>query len=121
MLFDWRQPAWPFYLSNCDQLDEMASVFERMAQAGVQALSLRPSGLLFQGRDSIQKLALARGMARAARCRCAAGLGRHWFLACYFPMDSTDALSRQARQIAINAGDDGSIVVGKISVVSVGV
>jgi hypothetical protein len=36
-------------------------------------------------------------------------------------MDSTDALSRQARQIAINAGDDGSIVVGKSSVVSVGV
>jgi putative tryptophan/tyrosine transport system substrate-binding protein len=49
----------PFELQS---LDEMEGVFERMAQAGVQALSLGPGGLLFQGRNSLQKLALARGM-----------------------------------------------------------
>jgi putative tryptophan/tyrosine transport system substrate-binding protein len=49
----------PFELRS---LDEMEGVFERMAQAGVQALSLGPGGLLFQGRDNLQKLALARGM-----------------------------------------------------------
>jgi putative tryptophan/tyrosine transport system substrate-binding protein len=49
----------PFELRS---LSEMESVFERMAQAGVQALSLGPGGLLFQGRDSLQKLALAHGM-----------------------------------------------------------
>ena len=49
----------PFELRS---LSEMESVFERMAQAGVQALSFGPGGLLFQGRDSLQKLALVHGM-----------------------------------------------------------
>jgi putative tryptophan/tyrosine transport system substrate-binding protein len=43
-------------------LGEMESVFERMAQAGVQALTLGPGGLLFQGRNGLQKLALAHSM-----------------------------------------------------------
>jgi ABC-type uncharacterized transport system substrate-binding protein len=49
----------PFELRS---LGEMENVFERMAQAGVQALSLGPGGLLYKGRDSLQKLAIARGM-----------------------------------------------------------
>jgi len=34
------------------------AVFARMAQAGVQALTLGPGGLLFQGRDKLAKFAL---------------------------------------------------------------
>jgi hypothetical protein len=49
----------PFELRS---LDEMEGVFERMAQTGVQAVPLGPDGLLFQGRNSLQKFALARGM-----------------------------------------------------------
>jgi putative ABC transport system substrate-binding protein len=49
----------PFELRS---LGEMESVFDKMTQAGVQALALGPGGLLFQGRNSLQKLALAHGM-----------------------------------------------------------
>jgi len=49
----------PFELRS---LSEMESVFKRMAEAGVQAVSLGPGGLLFQGRASLQKLALAHRM-----------------------------------------------------------
>jgi putative tryptophan/tyrosine transport system substrate-binding protein len=49
----------PFQLRS---LDEIKSVFERMAQAGVQALALGPGGLLFQGRSRIQELALAHSL-----------------------------------------------------------
>jgi putative ABC transport system substrate-binding protein len=49
----------PFELRS---LGEMESVFENMAQAGVQAVALGPGGLIFQGRDNLQKLALLRGM-----------------------------------------------------------
>jgi putative tryptophan/tyrosine transport system substrate-binding protein len=41
---------------------EMERVFERMAEAGVQALSLGPGGLLFQIRAGLQKLAIAHGI-----------------------------------------------------------
>jgi putative tryptophan/tyrosine transport system substrate-binding protein len=43
-------------------LGEMETVFEQMAQAGVQALTLGPGGLIFQGRTVLQKLALAHGL-----------------------------------------------------------
>ena len=43
----------PFELRS---LDEIERVFERMAQAGVQALTLGPSGLLFQGRSRIHEM-----------------------------------------------------------------
>jgi putative ABC transport system substrate-binding protein len=43
-------------------LNEMESVFERMSQAGVQALVLGPGGLVFQGRSHIAKLALLHGI-----------------------------------------------------------
>jgi hypothetical protein len=36
----------------------MESVFDSMAQAGVQAVALGPGGLLFQSRNSLQKLAV---------------------------------------------------------------
>jgi len=49
----------PFELRS---LSEMESVFKRMAEAGVQAVSLGPGGLLFVGRASLQKLAIAHGM-----------------------------------------------------------
>jgi len=49
----------PFELRS---LNEMDSVFKRMAEVGVQAVSFGPGGLLFQGRASLQKLALAHGM-----------------------------------------------------------
>jgi hypothetical protein len=40
----------------------MESVFERMAHACVQAVSLGPGGVIFQGRAILQKLALSHGM-----------------------------------------------------------
>jgi putative tryptophan/tyrosine transport system substrate-binding protein len=40
-------------------LNEMDSVFARMAQSGVQALALGPGGLLFQGKSDLAKTALA--------------------------------------------------------------
>jgi putative ABC transport system substrate-binding protein len=43
-------------------VSETESVFERMAGAGVQAVSLEPGGLLFQSRANLQKVAIARGM-----------------------------------------------------------
>jgi putative ABC transport system substrate-binding protein len=43
-------------------LDAVADVFERMRQAGAQALVLGPGGLLFQGRSSIARAALAHGI-----------------------------------------------------------
>jgi ABC-type uncharacterized transport system substrate-binding protein len=43
-------------------VSEMESVFERMAQSGVQAISLGPGGVIFQGRATLQKLALKHGM-----------------------------------------------------------
>jgi putative tryptophan/tyrosine transport system substrate-binding protein len=46
----------PFELRSLDQTE---SVFGSMAQAGVQAVSLGPGGLIFQGRDRLQKAALA--------------------------------------------------------------
>jgi hypothetical protein len=49
----------PFELRS---LDEAETVFARMAQAGVQALTLGPGGLLFQGRDKLAKFALAHRM-----------------------------------------------------------
>jgi len=49
----------PFELRSLDEID---GVFDRMAQAGVQALSFGPGGLLFQGRNSLQRLALAHRM-----------------------------------------------------------
>jgi len=49
----------PFELRS---MEEMASVFGRMAEAGVQALALGPGGLLFQGRSLLAKTAIARGI-----------------------------------------------------------
>ena len=49
----------PFELRS---LGEMESVFDSMAHAGVQAVALGPGGLLFQSRNSLQKLAGGRGM-----------------------------------------------------------
>lgn len=49
----------PFELRS---LDEMQGVFERMTQAGMQALVLGPGGLLFQGRSNISTLALTNGI-----------------------------------------------------------
>jgi putative ABC transport system substrate-binding protein len=49
----------PFELRS---LDEAETVFARMAQADVQALTLGPGGLLFQGRDKLAKFALAHRM-----------------------------------------------------------
>jgi putative ABC transport system substrate-binding protein len=43
-------------------LGEMETIFDQMAQAGVQALTLGPGGLIFQGRTVLQKLALAHGL-----------------------------------------------------------
>ena len=49
----------PFELRS---LNEMESVFARMAQSGVQALALGPGGLLFQGKSDLAKIALAHRM-----------------------------------------------------------
>jgi hypothetical protein len=46
----------PFELRS---LEEMDGLFAAMARAGVQALSLGPGGLIFKGRDSLQRLATA--------------------------------------------------------------
>jgi putative ABC transport system substrate-binding protein len=62
----------PFELRS---LGEMESVFGNMAQAGVQALALGPGGLLFQGRNSLQKLALGRGMPTCGWSRETAAAG----------------------------------------------
>ncbi len=43
-------------------LDKMDGVFDAMAQAGVQALSLGPGGMIFKGKDHLQRLALAHRM-----------------------------------------------------------
>ena len=62
----------PFELRS---LDDMERVFDNMAQAGVQALALGPGGLLFQGRNSLQKLALGRGMPTCGWSRETAAAG----------------------------------------------
>ena len=49
----------PFELRS---LGEMQGIFERMTQAGAQALVLGPGGLLFQGRSNIAKFALMHGI-----------------------------------------------------------
>jgi putative ABC transport system substrate-binding protein len=43
-------------------LNEMDSVFTRIAQSGVQALALGPGGLLFQGKSDLAKMALVHRM-----------------------------------------------------------
>jgi putative tryptophan/tyrosine transport system substrate-binding protein len=62
----------PFELRS---LGEMDSVFDSMTTAGVQALALGPGGLLFQGRNSLQRLALARGMPTCGWSRETAAAG----------------------------------------------
>lgn len=49
----------PFELKSTAEIDD---VFERMARAGVQAVTLGPGGLLFTARDSLQRSALAHRM-----------------------------------------------------------
>ena len=44
-------------------LDELEPAFDAAEKAGVQAISISPGGLFYQGRASIPKLALARGLA----------------------------------------------------------
>jgi putative tryptophan/tyrosine transport system substrate-binding protein len=62
----------PFELRS---LGEMDSVFDSMTKAGVQALALGPGGLLFQGRNSLQRLALARDMPTCGWSRETAAAG----------------------------------------------
>ena len=58
MVYGWQQA----HFKRRRSLGEMESAFDSMAQAGVQAVALGPGGLLFQSRNSLQKLAVARGM-----------------------------------------------------------
>jgi putative ABC transport system substrate-binding protein len=44
-------------------LDELEPAFDAAVKAGVQAISICPEGVFYQGRASIAKLALARGVA----------------------------------------------------------
>jgi ABC-type uncharacterized transport system substrate-binding protein len=50
-------------------LDEFEPAFDAMAKAGVQAVSINADGLIYQGKESIAKLALARRMALIAYSR----------------------------------------------------
>ena len=50
-------------------LDELEPTFDAMANAGMQAVTLNPEGLAFQGRVIIPKLALARRLALCAYSR----------------------------------------------------
>jgi putative tryptophan/tyrosine transport system substrate-binding protein len=50
-------------------LDELERAFDAMAAAGVQAVTVNPEGLPFQGRALIAKLALARRLALCAYSR----------------------------------------------------
>jgi putative ABC transport system substrate-binding protein len=62
----------PFELRS---LGEMDNVFDSMTKAGVRALALGPGGLLFQGRNSLQRLALERGMPTCGWSRETAAAG----------------------------------------------
>jgi putative tryptophan/tyrosine transport system substrate-binding protein len=44
-------------------LDELEPAFDMAAKAGVQAISITPEGMFYQGRANIAKLALSRGIA----------------------------------------------------------
>jgi putative ABC transport system substrate-binding protein len=44
-------------------LDELEPAFDMAAKAGVQAISITPDGMFYQGRANIAKLALSRGLA----------------------------------------------------------
>jgi putative ABC transport system substrate-binding protein len=62
----------PFELRSLGEID---GVFDSMAQDGVHALVLGPGGLLFQGRNSLQKLALRHGMPTCGWSRETAAAG----------------------------------------------
>jgi putative ABC transport system substrate-binding protein len=44
-------------------LDELEPAFDMAAKAGVQAISITPDGMFYQGRANLAKLALSRGIA----------------------------------------------------------
>jgi ABC-type uncharacterized transport system substrate-binding protein len=50
-------------------LDEFEPAFDAMAKAGMQAVSINADGLIYQGRELIARLALARHMALVAYSR----------------------------------------------------
>jgi putative ABC transport system substrate-binding protein len=50
-------------------LDEFEPAFDAMTKAGVQAVNINADGLIYQGKESIAKLALARRMALIAYSR----------------------------------------------------
>ena len=50
-------------------LDDLEPAFGAMATKGIQALTINPDGLIYQGKAAIAKMAIARGMALAAYSR----------------------------------------------------
>jgi putative ABC transport system substrate-binding protein len=50
-------------------LDDLEPSFDAMATAGMQAVTINPEGLIYQGKATIAKLAIARRMALAAYSR----------------------------------------------------
>ena len=50
-------------------LDDLEPAFGAMATSGMQAVTINPDGLIYQGKAAIAKMAIARGMALAAYSR----------------------------------------------------
>jgi putative ABC transport system substrate-binding protein len=50
-------------------LSDLQPLFDQMARAGVQAVTINPDGLVYQGKETIAKLAVARGIALFAYSR----------------------------------------------------
>jgi putative ABC transport system substrate-binding protein len=50
-------------------LDDLEPAFDAMAKSSVQAVTINPDGVIYQGKAAIAKMAIARGMALAAYSR----------------------------------------------------